>query len=460
MPKKKKEQSILTPDLSNQIASSIKEIDIEDYMVDSYNKYLSYIISGRVASNIFDGFKNIYRRILYAANDKCKDHFIKSARLTGEVYNYSPHGDSYSSIVKAVNNGYLIGQGNFGNLFSVEGDPPAAQRYTEVKLSPISEILFLNKDLLDYVPYIETESSKADDVILEPLFLPVLLPGIFVAIPTTTEFDKNMALKQYIVMPRYSVLSLLKYVIKYLKENKWDPSLLYYQHHNIIKQANTDTKSTFTVEFKIPISEDSKGNIHLLSTLPLTQMISKLKSVPYIDSTTTSTDIIIPKKYYNSNFKSKITFNTKGYKLIDNDYENVVLHDYPIRYAIQIILNTLKTFLFPRYFKDKEQKLLDKINEYEILKIVRSKYIDKHIPFDQLSKEEQDIASNHSSATFMTIEKKIEKFNSDLEIIRNRAKDIDKEILILYEDAYTKVSKYMSKYIKDNNIKIYDVTNI
>ena len=459
MPRKKKteENSTIQP---TQIASSIETVEIPEFMIDSYHKYLSYIICGRVTCNLYDGFKNIYRRILIAANDICKDKFIKSARLTGNVYNYSPHGDSYSSIVKAVNNGYLEGHGNFGNLFAIEPDGAAAQRYTEVKLHPVSEILYLNKDLLPYVPYKETESSKKNDIIMEPLFLPALLPGIFVGLPNTTEFDSNMALKLSVTMPRYAVLSLLNYVIKYLTEKIWDPTILYYQHHNIVKQVDTDTKSSYEVEFGIPTIEDKDGNIHLLSTLPTIQMISKFKSIPVIDKTTSSTDIVFNKKYYTNQFRKKVKFNMKAYKMIDNDCENVQVYDYPIRYAIQIILNTLKTFLFPRYFSDQEQKALNKIKELEILKSARDKYVDKHTPFDQLTKEEQLVSSKHSSASFMTIEKRINDLNSVILTLKTRSQNIDKEILKLYQDAFDKISKYMAKYIKDKKIKIYDVSKI
>ena len=464
MPRKKKQEEItnpINPSDIGQIANTLELVDIPEYMKDAYYKYISYIISGRVACNIFDGFKTIYRRILYAAKDICKDHNVKSARLDGEVIGkYSPHGSAYTSIVKSVLNGILIGKGNFGTNFGVEVEGAAASRYTEVRLNPISEILYLNKDLLPYVPYIETEMSKPEDILKEPLFLPSLLPNIYTAINNTSEFSNNMALNISIIMPRYAVLSLLNYVLKYLKEGIWDSSLLYYQYHNIIKKASSDIKSKFEEEFKIPVIEDEKGNIHLLATLPLVQMDVKLKNIPYEDSTSYKTDIVIPKKYYTSSFNKKITFNVKGYKLIDNNYENVILHDYPIRYAIQIILHTLKTFLLPRSFQDKENKLLLQINEYELLKVVRDKYVEQHIPFDQLTKEEQKVASNHSSATFMTIEKNLNKFNKDLNIIRERSKNLDKEILDLYENAYNKISTYLGKYYKDKKIQIYDVTNL
>ena len=456
---RKKQTVSISPE--QPVASSVILTDIPEYMVSSYYQYISYIASGRIACNIFDGFKNIYRRILYASSKLCRDHNVKSNRLSGDVSGkYSPHGDCYTSIVKAVQNGMLIGRGNFGNSMGVEVDGPGAPRYTEVRLNPISEVIFMNRELMPYVPYIETEMSKEEDRLYEPLFLPVLLPGIYTALAPTAEFDNNMALKLSLIYPRYAVLSLLNYVLKYLKEGVWDPSLLYYQFHNIVKQATTDIQSKFEVEFKAPASEDEDGNVHLLSTLPLVQMDVMLKNIPYEDHTTYKTDISFAKKYFSNKFKKLVKFNVKGYRLIENDYQNVILHDYPIRYSIEIILNTLKTYLFPNCFKDKEQKILDKIKEHELLKSVREKYVNQNISYDQMTKEEQAVAAKHYSSTFMTIEDKIQQLNEDLNVIRKRAQNIDGEILNLYEDAREKTSKYLAKYMKDSKIQIYDVTNI
>lgn len=457
----KKKQQQVNVDPNQPFASEITPTDIPKFMISSYHQYISYIASGRIACNVLDGFKNIYRRILYAASQVCRDHNVKSAKLDGDTTgNYSPHGDCYSSIVKLVSNGFLIGKGSFANNMGVDSIGAAAARYTEVRLNPLAEVLFMNRELMPYVQYAETELSTEKEKIYEPTFLPVLVPGIYTSIIETGEFDNNMALKLSLVYPRYAVLSLLNYVIKYLKEGIWDCSLLYYQYHNMVKRASTDVKAKFEEEFKVPASEDEDGKIHLLSTLPLVQMDSILKGIPFEDHSTSVTDIVFDKKYFTSKFKKTVKFNVKGYKLVNNDYDNVILYEYPIRYAMQIILNTLKTFLFPRCFQDKEQKILKNIKEHELLRTVRTKYVEHHIPFDQLGKDEQDVASKHYSSTFMTIEKKLDQLNKDLETIKYRAQHIDDEILKLYEDAYDKTSKFLSNYIKKNNIKIYDVTNI
>ena len=170
-------------------------------------------------------------------------------------------------------------------------------------------------------------------------------------------------------------------------------------------------------------------------------METLLSNVPYEDHTSNKTDIVFDKKYYTKKFESTVHFNSKAYKVINNNYEDVVLYDYPIRYSIEIILNNLKEILFPRYFKDKEIKIREQIKEFQLLKIVRT------------------CAGRHSSSTFMTIEKKLEKLNEELNVLLKRASNINNEILMLYKDAKIKVQEYLKKYYKDNDIVIYDITN-
>ena len=457
MSKRKVEQE---PIDNTKIAANIIPTEIPKFMIESYYQYISYIASGRVNCNIMDGFKNIHRRILYAALQICRNNNVKSAKLQGEVTGtYSPHGDCYESIVGVVNDGLLIGQGGFGNNKGVEKERAGAQRYTEVRLNPITEVLFMNKELMPYVDYIESELSTLEKKYYEPLYLPVLLPGIFVGITDNCEFDSGMALKLSFKYPRYAVMTLLNYVITYLETGEFKPELLYYQYHNMIKRADNDVKSSIDVTFRAPIKVDDDNNIHLLCTLPFVNMETLLSSIPFEDHTSNKTDIVFDKKYYTKKFESTVHFNSKAYKVINNDYENVVLYDYPVRYAIEIILNNLKKILFPRYFTDKESKIREQIKEFELLKIVRTKYVDNKIAFEKLTDEEKACAGRHSSSTFMTIEKKLDKLNEDLKILLKRAKNIDNEILALYKDAKIKVQEYLQKYYKDNDVTIYDVTN-
>lgn len=442
-------------------SNDITSISIPPYMIQSYHHYISYIASGRISCNYLDGFKNIQRRILYAALQICKKNNVKSARLDGEVIGkYSPHGSCYDSIVGLVSNGMLLPKGSFENRMGVENEPAAASRYTEVRLNPISEIIFMNKELLPHVDYVETELSTVNDKYYEPLYLPALLPGVYTAISESSEFDSGMALKLSIRYPRYSVLSLLNYTIHYLDTNQFDSSLLYYQFHNIIKKASQDNKSKFDVDFRCPISIDDKNNVHLLSTLPFTDMSTLLKDVPFEDHTNTRTDIVFHKKYYDSSvFTSTAHFNSKAYETVNNDYQNVILHDYPVQYAMIVILTNLEKILFPRYFKKRIDDINDQIKEYQLLKVVHEKYVVNHQSYDSLTDDEKACSSRHTTSAFMTIDKKLSDLNKELSVLITRSKNIPNEVLSLYKEAKETVTKYLTKYYTDNKIQIYDVSN-
>ncbi|MBU0566725.1 DNA gyrase subunit A [bacterium] len=156
---------------------------IEDEMKSSYLDYAMSVIVGRALPDVRDGLKPVHRRIFYAMNQmglSPEKPYRKSARIVGEVMGkYHPHGDMaiYATIVRMAQDFSLRyplidGQGNFG---SIDEDPPAAMRYTEVKLSKIAtEILRdIDKETVDYSP-------NFDDSLKEPLVLPTALPNLLV----------------------------------------------------------------------------------------------------------------------------------------------------------------------------------------------------------------------------------------------------------------------------------------
>ena len=137
-------------------------INIEQEMKISYINYAMSVIIGRAIPDVRDGLKPVHRRSLYAMWEMGNTHdkpFKKSARIVGEVMGkYHPHGDSsiYDTVVKMAqpfSYRYMLveGQGNFG---SIDGDAPAAMRYTEVRLNPISEELLqdLDKETVTFHP--------------------------------------------------------------------------------------------------------------------------------------------------------------------------------------------------------------------------------------------------------------------------------------------------------------------
>ena len=152
------------------IAKEVFPVNLEDEMRQSYLEYAMSVIVGRALPDVRDGLKPVHRRVLYAMNELGNDYnkpYKKSARVVGDVIGkYHPHGDTavYDTIVRmaqpfAMRHMLVDGQGNFG---SVDGDSPAAMRYTEVRMSKIAHELLadLDKETVDFLPnYDESESE-------------------------------------------------------------------------------------------------------------------------------------------------------------------------------------------------------------------------------------------------------------------------------------------------------------
>ena len=169
--------------MADEIARSIMPVNIEDEMRQSYMDYAMSVIVGRALPDVRDGLKPVHRRVLFAMNEMGNDYnkpYKKSARVVGDVIGkYHPHGDSavYDTIVRMAQHfslRYVLvdGQGNFG---SVDGDAPAAMRYTEVRMARIAHELLedIDKETVDYAPnYDGTEH--------EPMVLPTRLPNLLV----------------------------------------------------------------------------------------------------------------------------------------------------------------------------------------------------------------------------------------------------------------------------------------
>ncbi len=166
-----------------EVAKEILPVNLEDEMRQSYLDYAMSVIVGRALPDVRDGLKPVHRRVLHAMRELGNDWnkpYKKSARVVGDVIGkYHPHGDSavYDTIVRMAQDfsmRYMLvdGQGNFG---SVDGDAPAAMRYTEVRMAKLAhEILAdIDKDTVDFIPnYDESET--------EPAVLPTRLPNLLV----------------------------------------------------------------------------------------------------------------------------------------------------------------------------------------------------------------------------------------------------------------------------------------
>ena len=176
-PKEPKEQS------GDNLSANVIERDISEEMKSSYIEYSMSVIVGRALPDVRDGLKPVHRRVLYTMDDMGLQHnkpYKKSARVVGDVMGkYHPHGDVaiYDTMVRmaqpfSLRYTLVDGQGNFG---SVDGDPAAAMRYTEARLSAIAGELLadIEKDTVKFVP-------NYDGSMKEPSVLPAKLPNLLV----------------------------------------------------------------------------------------------------------------------------------------------------------------------------------------------------------------------------------------------------------------------------------------
>ncbi len=166
-----------------ELAQEIVPVNIEDELKQSYLDYAMSVIVGRALPDVRDGLKPVHRRVLFAMSELGNDWnkpYKKSARVVGDVIGkYHPHGDSavYDTIVRmaqpfSLRYPLIDGQGNFGSL---DGDPPAAMRYTEVRMARIAHEMLadLEKETVDFVP-------NYDDTEQIPAVLPARIPNLLI----------------------------------------------------------------------------------------------------------------------------------------------------------------------------------------------------------------------------------------------------------------------------------------
>ncbi|MCH4434298.1 DNA topoisomerase IV subunit A [Staphylococcus haemolyticus] len=205
----------------------IQDLSLEDVIGDRFGRYSKYIIQERALPDVRDGLKPVQRRILFAMHSSGNTYdknFRKSAKTVGDVIGqYHPHGDSsvYYAMVRLSQDWKLrhVLIEMHGNNGSIDNDPPAAMRYTEAKLSQLSEELVrdINKETVAFVP-------NYDDTTLEPMVLPARFPNLLVNgstgissgyatdIPPHNLAEVIQATLKYIDNPDITVTQLMKYI--------------------------------------------------------------------------------------------------------------------------------------------------------------------------------------------------------------------------------------------------------
>ena len=197
----------------------IIKVNIEEEMRSSYIDYSMSVIVARALPDVRDGFKPVHRRILYGMMGLGNTHekpYKKSARIVGEVLGkYHPHGDSsvYGALVRMAQNWsmrYTLvdGQGNFG---SVDGDSPAAMRYTEARLQPLGEAMMqdTDKETVDM-------TNNFDDTLTEPTVMPTRIPSLLV------NGASGIAVGMATNIPTHNLGEVIDACIAYIDDNDID----------------------------------------------------------------------------------------------------------------------------------------------------------------------------------------------------------------------------------------------
>lgn len=144
--------------------------DLKNQMKDHFIKYASYVILDRAIPNVVDGLKPVQRRILETLWRQNDDKLHKVANIVGQTMQLHPHGDApiYEALITLANKGFVLDrQGNFGNIYT--GDPSAAARYIETRLSPLARETMFNPDITEKIPSYDSRN-------LEPVTLPAKIP--------------------------------------------------------------------------------------------------------------------------------------------------------------------------------------------------------------------------------------------------------------------------------------------
>jgi DNA gyrase subunit A len=207
----------MAEDLENQENDKIIKISIDEQMKSAYIDYSMSVIVSRALPDVRDGLKPVHRRVLYGMLDLGLANnrpFKKSARIVGEVLGkYHPHGDSsvYSTMVRMAQPWslrYMMvdGQGNFG---SIDGDSPAAMRYTEARFAKIAEDMLadINKDTVDF-------QLNFDDSLQEPTVLPSKVPNLLI------NGASGIAVGMATNMPPHNMTEVINATIAYIENNE------------------------------------------------------------------------------------------------------------------------------------------------------------------------------------------------------------------------------------------------
>lgn len=427
-----------------------------------YREYGIYVNHSRAFPDSIDGLKPVERRVLLSAYTMARDKFVKSARVDGNTLGrWHPHASSYSTICQLVNQGFLDGQGNFGNNIGVEASPPAAMRYTECKLN--KHIFDMALRLVDYVDWVEAE---LDD---EPEFFPTMFPLCFLG----KEYTTGIGFGYKTLVPCYDIKDLRNRLLFLLGKISEKP---------IIKPV-TNCKLLSNDEDFEKLLTTGKGTIIFQGIFKLEPSKCKavIKSLPpgkkfetilgKFDKELTNSDIgwidesssdhggthivfeVLKARNRDQIFKafskklsdvmtSTVTFDTV---VVDHQTRNVKNMS-----VDNMLVNTYNTYLKVnmRMLKSNEKKINDAISEVKLLEKIKpslKKYIsDKHFTIDELygiiaeeSKVEKEqvkeLFQKYRISKLLTFKADYDELNEKLKTVKDNIKNIDGFVVSQYE---------------------------
>jgi len=345
-----------------------------------YADYGRYIDTNRAIPFYIDALKPVQRRLLISLYQIARNKFVKSAKVVGHcVGNYHPHGDAstYDALVNLVHRGFVDPQGNFGNDIGKTKKPPAAMRYTEVRLNSYIRDLF--EETLPYVKYIEGELEE-----LEPQYLTAPVPlGLLGVNDVITGLSFNITR-----IPLYHLSDLCKRLTHLLDNKPKDQCIikpliincnLYEENGDDFFKILTEGKGTIIVEPKMKIT---KKYIEIVGKSPIGGFNALIDKAEELDIS------VIDNSKKSTGTKIIVEYNKR--KSIDNDLVKRVteLVTYKIHFIVNVVNENgvvetvgIDDLLLNNYYKFKEchiarinhniERLKQQIFEVEVILVIR-----------------------------------------------------------------------------------------
>lgn len=424
-----------------------------------YKSYGEYINSFRSFPLDLDGLKPVERRILLSAFQIAKDKLVKSAKVSGMCMgSYHPHGDNYPSIVNLVNQGFLIGQGNFGTKCGVDPTGAASSRYTECKSS--KDIINMAFKYVKHVPWEALELEK------EPLYLPTMIPFCLIG----KEYTQGIGFGFRTFIPCYKIEDLKKRLFYLLGKIKEKPIIKPITDCDILAsdeeleelltkgKAKINVKGIYEIDNlrkKVYLKSWPTGNL-FQSLLKKFSKELESQDIGFTDSSTTETNIVfevLKQRNVNLIFKNfvkkldevlkgSITFETIVVDL-DRKVKNMSVDDLLLN-TYKMYTETNKTML--NYEIGRCNKLIEENLLIEKVRPVLSKYItnkvkDPSIIIDKITSETQidkkvviRLLQENRISKLLTADTDITKFKEEIKSLQNNLNNIEVFVLDQYNN--------------------------